>query len=202
MSIYFNQTNITPGTTFSTGGGGGGSNFPDGINVGTSPTATLDIFGVVGVATLAALDSNGDPGPFQANALYAGNTPAGYASLLGDRLNFNTSNSGTAYTAIGFDGIDKMSLQNVASINGNAPVVSGGSNLQLIQYGTEALDGAGNASVLLPQAYKTQNSFIVLLTQDSTPPTAVPYVTNTSNNSFNITGDSNASMNWMSIGVL
>ena len=33
MSIYFNQTNITPGTSFSGGGGGGGSNFPNGITI-------------------------------------------------------------------------------------------------------------------------------------------------------------------------
>jgi hypothetical protein len=30
MSVYFNQTNITPGTPFS---GGGGSNFPEGLTI-------------------------------------------------------------------------------------------------------------------------------------------------------------------------
>ena len=36
MSSLFNQTNITPGTTFSGGGGANSSNFPNGLSIGTA----------------------------------------------------------------------------------------------------------------------------------------------------------------------
>ena len=59
MSSLFNQTNLAPGTAFATGGGGG-SNFPNGISIGTASPQYLVNAQIWNQASRATF-YNGDP---------------------------------------------------------------------------------------------------------------------------------------------
>ena len=124
MSIYFNQTNITPGNSFSGGGGAGGSNFPSGIQIGASnleinqggiPGSTAPVLGFIA-------DSNGVNAPWLASQLWAGDSSASYLrvgsttmTLVGGGnekilMTSDPSKLGTANQA--------FTLSNVSTMNG------------------------------------------------------------------------------------
>jgi hypothetical protein len=167
--------------------GGGSSNFPSGITIGTDATLVQSNTRIISIKPIVV-----GPGNTSASSTYIAPTAISYQQIgSGTTHIFNTYDEATG----------TMGLTNIASINSNAPVVADGSNTSLIQYGIATLDGAGNASIVLPKAYKTTGSFFVLTTNADVPATITPYVMNTSNDSFNIMGDSNVNVNWLSIGV-
>lgn len=76
MSALFNQTNIAPGTAFS-GGGGSGSNFPNGLTIGTAPTGILDNTAINWNTTnLTLYGDNGSLAPFVAGSFISGDDTA------------------------------------------------------------------------------------------------------------------------------
>jgi len=93
MSIYFNQTNIAPGTAlFSTGGGGGsGSNFPNGI-------FTSSIVGLSSINGVAYTGGGGGGGSNFPNGLTIGTSNAGGFIYGVSSMTANLQNTSSNYT--------------------------------------------------------------------------------------------------------
>lgn len=72
MSIYFNQTNITPGDQFAVGGT---SNFPNGILFGSTPQYRLEATTALFGNTIPAIvnPQNNFPQNWMADAVFVGN---------------------------------------------------------------------------------------------------------------------------------
>lgn len=94
MSALFNQTNIAPGTAFTTGGGGGGgSNFPNGIQVAGVATLTSDTVHGTPYFTINNI-SDTFLGVTKMWSLYLGRDDAGYTL-------YNSNNSILVQTLTG-----------------------------------------------------------------------------------------------------
>jgi hypothetical protein len=215
MSIYFNQTNLAPGTAlFSTGGGGSGSNFPSGIS---TPS-------IVGLSSInGAAYSSGGGGSNFPSGITIGNgsiTPEGSEGVMimnnqirvggggvtantiitPSEVYFQVAGTGSTKDFVVFDG-DTNTLSNIAGINGGAPVVAMGNNMVTTAFGVETLDAGGLATVTLPTPYK-DTGYTVLLTMMSGQPTIAPWAKITSNDTFEIAGDSNAGVGWATFGFV
>ena len=216
MSIYFNQTNVTPGTAFASGGGGGANPTFGSVTFSLNQPSS-------GIYT-DALGGSFDP--------YTGsNMVCAYASDTGNLgqiqiANYlevqdggNSSSSALNRTRYGLDGITWVSASNVitttplvieqsqgtcsisklTNINSICPVLTDASGIGFLFSGTATLDSGGVATISLPQAYGTLN-FQVLLTQMSGAVTTTPWAKITTLSNFEIAGDSNADISWMTIG--
>jgi hypothetical protein len=100
MSVLFNQTNVAPGTSFSGEGGGGGSNFPNGLTTGTAGYGGL----VIGLSTTTATLNTNQNNYFW-NPVYYSLNPA--SSSQGGRialkLTYNPDDAGQTGVEIGAD---------------------------------------------------------------------------------------------------
>lgn len=101
MSALFNQTNVTPGTAFATGGGVGGSNFPSGAILGNPVTGGA----VYGVSTMSAFfnTSNTPNTWFPATYCLQPNT-ANVNDLMGLILRYDPLNAGQTALILGARG--------------------------------------------------------------------------------------------------
>ena len=204
MSIYFNQTNLTPGTAFS-GGGGGGNTFQ---NLTISEGGNLDIWNSQNLGTDIRFFLNSNNSTY--TYLLAGNTgtnPAIAVSVLDNSGNYDTmvmgslllGGRGTPYSIPPTCVLNGNAFTGVSTINGYAPLASAVSGTNVVNYGSQTLDSSGSGIVTLSNAYSSTN-FTVTLTQTSGAPTAIPWAKITASNSFEIAGDSNADVSWMTIG--
>lgn len=143
MSALFNQTNIAPGTAFS-GGGGSGSNFPNGISVGVAPTTVLDNadinwgsyvltaqdttqnVGLGGGFFLAAqLDGSYKTGKYNYNSiLYQGSNGAGSGSTFLSVQDLALGATGTPFRLNGVSTITSLGLGQVGSAINISALVS------------------------------------------------------------------------------
>ena len=179
MSVYFNQTNISPGTPFSGGGGGGGvatslqiiplipanPTLSDSIIASFTPYSQDNILGVYNSITnnLAPLQIGGalevqDGGNQTSTALWR--TQYGAQSIV-----FEAQDSGTSFpylainrAASGGESFSGVALTNISTINGAVP--GGGGGGLKIQYGIFGLSNTGQ-TVTYPEAFKTNPSVFI-----------------------------------------
>lgn len=99
MSIYFNQTNLTPGTAFNAGGGGGGgSNFPQGLVAGVSGQGGA----VFGVSTMTAtLNTTASNYAWYPQRFSLNPAQAAQGGLIGALYTFNPDDAGQTAVFVG-----------------------------------------------------------------------------------------------------
>ena len=113
MSSLFNQTNIAPGTTFS--GGSGGSNFPNGIQIGA--VAQLVAGSVHNTPYLTVEDLAGTaPTVLKAGAIYTGTDANGYNLQLAGLGLLVQAGTGTSKTWLNPD-LGSGFNQNIQSLS-------------------------------------------------------------------------------------
>ena len=191
MSALFNQTNLAPGSAFATGTGSNTSNFPSGITLGqNSMVPSADTINV-NVSQFNIVDSGNSPSVLQLTGgemlMYDPGTGAQYPILLSQYDPNPNPNL-------------RLSYNFVNTINSKYTVGSSTAGRNFIQYGANQLDGAGSYTVSMPDGYSNGTNYTVLLTQTSGAPTQIPWAKITSSNSFEIAGDSNATISWLAMG--
>jgi len=128
MSIYFNQTNITPGDTFSSGGGGG-SNFPQGVVIGGGTGTVLLQSGNIPASTGPPLGYCSIPvGPntgWLANPLWSGDTAVSYLKLTSTTMSMTDGNGSNEKILLRSD-VSKLGTANPAFALSNVSTLNGG----------------------------------------------------------------------------
>lgn len=219
MSIYFNQTNLSPGTAIATGGGSlpinpvfasvqftpalsGNPTDSDTLGQGFDPYSGNNMVSVV-------QKSSENLGPLlvgdSVQVQQGGNGPstALYRMLYDcDGITWEQANTGTSF---GFMAVDPakqtFGLSNIATVNGNPPVNVAGNSTATMAFGTENLGVAGTATITIPFSYK-DTSYSVVVTQVSGQPTIAPWAKINGVNTFDLAGDSNADVSWITMGLV
>jgi hypothetical protein len=118
MSTLPNATNSAPGTTFT--GSGGGSNFPQGVQIANQVINTVSYFADNNV--LSAQDTNSGIRPFVAFPLVSGFYDGGYTRLNTQSIDFQQPQTGVSVDFALFDSSSSIALTNISTINGKAPI--------------------------------------------------------------------------------
>ena len=125
MSSLFNQTNIAPGTAFTTGGGGSGSNFPSGLTVAGVATLTSDTVHGTPYFTINNI-SDTFLAKMKLWSIYLGRDDAGYTL-------YNSNNSILVQTLTGVS--KQFAFADLSNLNYNFTAISSlgaNSNTQVI----------------------------------------------------------------------
>jgi hypothetical protein len=121
MSALFNQTNLTPGTSFS--GTGSGDTFPTGLTIGTGNGGAITPYTSGGGSGLQLNPAAGGQGV----VITAGGSPFDNLNLTSKTINWQNINTGTMNSWATFSFTDANSkLQNLSSIQS-----VGGSNINM-----------------------------------------------------------------------
>jgi hypothetical protein len=214
MSLLFNQTNITPGDAFASGGGGGGSNFPQGILIGISTSVGPTYDQYLSIYN----NSNGDFTGFIAGPLTA-TSGSVYGTIQGSAvLTADSSNAQLSYVTAGgssnipfatFAGANQATLSNLNLINGKFPVVAESTDSPsptegvLTQFGVVSFSGNGTSDVVLNRPYAEYMRIFLTPTANDSTPDGFFYYTNSNLAGFSVlsTGsNTSVDVSWLSIG--
>lgn len=209
MSALFNQTNIAPGTPFASGGGG--SNFPSGIQIGN--TVFSPVSGVLTVSNTSGNYDNLVSGPLQVNSGPLSG-PGGYTLITGGDGNGVIQWVSPAFSTIQFAAFgaeNSAELTNISTLNGQYPSVfstkeePGPPKGAITTIGSIIYDGIPTLVEIDPTLYKQKmRVFLTPTTNDGTPDGLYTYNNEggASLSSFTVSGGTNANVeiSYMTIG--
>lgn len=129
-------------------------------------------------------------------------TAVDYTNIYKSGITFYDADVGGTVNFATYGGGAQVLLSSVETINGRSPVLDNGSNIKVTTSGNDVLDATGQAVITLPFSYKDANSFSVLVTQTSSQPIVPPWAKINTSSEIQLNGDSNATISWMTFGIL
>lgn len=174
MATLFNQTNLAPGAPFASGGGGGGSNFPNGLTVLTNPTYKFETGGEAYPCLNIVDQSQGAAGGVQMGVLQVGTGTTNTVQITSSTISVLASNTNQPTNLLTINpslGSSAYTFSNVNSMSGTFNTTATNADYTPLSFTLrpdQAAKGGGIQAVFQYDAVDTGANYAVVVGANNT----------------------------------